>query len=573
MTRIVAPEGTRSSLCVGPRNLLLAWVLVSALLALAPDGQAHADRAFIEGVPDYCQDQFEGRNDCTPVACADVLGYWDSHGRPEMIDGSNDFAANPAGVTALVDTLKFHLFWSSAGTRIDLIQRGIVNTARDRGYFFNSRNRFKASWSDFTCEIDARRPIVFTLYHPRYGSYHSTAGIGYDDTAGTRLVILHDAWLPVDEVYLNFDECLGPIVTTAVPVVFVDDDAPHDPGPGDPQTSDPCEDGSESHPFDSIQEGLDNGGDGVLITVRPGTYCGPGNRDLDFRGVVSVLSAEGGPTRCTIRCDGTAASPHRAFRFEAQPAATVQGFTITGGYASDGGAVYCSNSAPVFRNCVFTGNTASRGGVLFCNNSAAELINCTLADNSALYSGGALHATGERRPSIINCIVWSNAPDQMFGQVCSVSYSLVQGGWSGTEIVDRDPLFAGPPADYHVRSVYGRWLPESGGWVYDEATSPGIDAGAPDSDCSLEPDSGSGRVNMGAYGNTAEASRSGPWWTIPGDANDDCVVNILDMIFVRNRVLGKMTGSGMWKADMNNDGRISISDVMVVRNALGSTCR
>jgi hypothetical protein len=34
---------------------------------------------------------------------------------------------------------------------------------------------------------------------------------------------------------------------------YVDDDAPGDPGPGDPTISDLNEDGSAEHPFDAIQ--------------------------------------------------------------------------------------------------------------------------------------------------------------------------------------------------------------------------------------------------------------------------------------------------------------------------------
>ena len=40
-------------------------------------------------------------------------------------------------------------------------------------------------------------------------------------------------------------------------VWYVDDDGVNDPGPGDPTISDPDEDGSIDHPFDSIQEGID----------------------------------------------------------------------------------------------------------------------------------------------------------------------------------------------------------------------------------------------------------------------------------------------------------------------------
>lgn len=58
-----------------------------------------------------------------------------------------------------------------------------------------------------------------------------------------------------------------------VQVLYVDDDAPDDPGPTDVTRSDPLEDGTARHPFDSIQEALDfSAPDEVCSLVRPGTY-------------------------------------------------------------------------------------------------------------------------------------------------------------------------------------------------------------------------------------------------------------------------------------------------------------
>ena len=58
--------------------------------------------------------------------------------------------------------------------------------------------------------------------------------------------------------------------------IYVDDDAPFDPGHRDPNHSDPLEDGSPEHPFDAIQEALDVAESGDTIVILGGAYAGPG---------------------------------------------------------------------------------------------------------------------------------------------------------------------------------------------------------------------------------------------------------------------------------------------------------
>ncbi|HUW35439.1 MAG TPA: LamG-like jellyroll fold domain-containing protein [Planctomycetota bacterium] len=61
-------------------------------------------------------------------------------------------------------------------------------------------------------------------------------------------------------------------------------------------------------------------------------------------------------------------------------------------------------------------------------------------------------------------------------------------------------------------------------------------------------------------------------WPVPGDASQDCRVNILDLIFIRNK-LNQAVGTGdNWKADVNEDARINILDLILVRNRLNTQC-
>jgi hypothetical protein len=92
--------------------------------------------------------------------------------------------------------------------------------------------------------------------------------------------------------------------------------------------------------------------------------------------------------------------------------------------------------------------------------------------------------------------VWNNAKGNYSG-----------GASAGTGDISEDPLYADVATyNFHLQSQYGRW--NGTAWVNDAATSPCIDAGDPSSAYPNEPEDNGNRINMGAYGNTKEASKS-----------------------------------------------------------------
>jgi len=219
--------------------------------------------------------------------------------------------------------------------------------------------------------------------------------------------------------------------------------------------------------------------------------------------------------------------------------ATVTNNVITDNTAEDGvergghvGGVACGSATMV--NNIIAGNrsisygtgAAPAAGGLRCTGSAT-IANNTIADNASCdLGGGILCVSGSS--SVKNCIVWGNSaaaggPQMAVLQpaMLTVHYSDVQNGQdailvqSGASLtygignINADPLFdAG--GDYHLKSQYGRWDPVSQTWVNDTVTSPCIDAGDPADDYSNEPEPNGSRINMGAYGNTAQASKSAP---------------------------------------------------------------
>ncbi|NQT19554.1 MAG: hypothetical protein HQ592_07605, partial [Planctomycetes bacterium] len=61
-------------------------------------------------------------------------------------------------------------------------------------------------------------------------------------------------------------------------------------------------------------------------------------------------------------------------------------------------------------------------------------------------------------------------------------------------------------------------------------------------------------------------------WPIRGDADGNCIVNVLDMLIVRNAFLKSIYSDDNWKADVNNDTTVDVMDMLEVRDALKNEC-
>jgi len=225
----------------------------------------------------------------------------------------------------------------------------------------------------------------------------------------------------------------------------------------------------------------------------------------------------------------------------------IQGNTVSHNRADGhgGGLAYCS--ASIRNNVIYGNSTYGVGGGLYkCN---GEIENNTISGNEVYYWGAGLsNCSGV----IANCIIWQNKARYTDSQIidCSVpSYSCIQ-DWQGEGIgnITTDPLFTDATnGDYHLKSQAGRWEPSEnpkseirnpklmeGSWVKDDVTSPCIDAGDPKNPIGYEPFPNGGIINMGAYGGTAEASKS--YFGKPvcetivaGDINGDCKVDFWDL--------------------------------------------
>ena len=257
-------------------------------------------------------------------------------------------------------------------------------------------------------------------------------------------------------------------------------------------------------------------------------------------------------------------------------------YNYVSGYSSGGGLAYCDgiissckisdNSAGhsggglagcdcTITNCTVAGNSAvyNGGGFYHCD---IIITNCTVADNSAVYDGGGFYGCCER--STKNCIIWGNVAgrygDQFRAGVSyNPSYNCIQGSWTGgTGNINSNPLFADAASgDYHLKSEYDRWDPNSYQWVTDTVTSPCIDAGDPASDWTEELWPHGERINMGAYGGTAQASMSANPVGNVADLDHNDEVGILDLMLFSEDWLYQ---EYLLDTDLNRNGVVDIAD-------------
>jgi hypothetical protein len=198
--------------------------------------------------------------------------------------------------------------------------------------------------------------------------------------------------------------------------------------------------GTRELPLATIQFAVDAVAAGDTVLLLDGTYAGPGNRDLTFRGKNLRLASESDdPTACIIDCEGTSADPHYGFWFHDNEDTTsvIRGITIRNAYVvepafaavmcGDGldwpglpgyqrarvkienvhivdnrgnGVAAARSSSSVFMNrCYVARNTGS--GLALVHPSAVRISDCRFSDNTG--HGVSSVGDGPRPGHFIRC--------------------------------------------------------------------------------------------------------------------------------------------------------------------------
>lgn len=319
--------------------------------------------------------------------------------------------------------------------------------------------------------------------------------------------------------------------------------------------------------YDSIQCAVADARSGDRIIAEPGLYQ-ESIQVAEKAVTVQSRDPDNWDTVAATIVRGNAADPVVTFDLEETSDSALMGFTITGGQLG----VRCTAAAPLLAKCKIVNNAGA--GIELSEQSHPTLTNCLIAANAGpgvemLDKGGRM--TRYNEPMIANCTIAQNAAPGLCGgkptlansilfdngagstatqiqcDAATVTCCAVQGGYQGSGNLGDDPCFARLgcrevpddaastwlDGDYHLTSQAGRWDPATQTWAIDDVTSPCIDAGDPMNLLGHEPFPNGGRVNLGAYGGTTQASKSYFGGlpcdaAIPGDINGDGQVDWTD---------------------------------------------
>ena len=220
--------------------------------------------------------------------------------------------------------------------------------------------------------------------------------------------------------------------------------------------------------YATIQKAIETAADGDTVVVYPGLYRG----EINFQGkALLVQGVIAGPAGVPVlQNPGDFAVSF--FNGEGRDS-ILSNFVIRGSFM----AVFIAGSSPTISHVTILDNTYG------------------------------IEAYVGAEPDISSNIFWRNSGSDLFG--CRVRFSRTSEPGQGQDNITAEPLMVDPNSgDYRLLSARGRYWSEHDVWVLDRVSSPCIDGGDPNADPSDEPMPNGGRVNMGAYGGTVQASMS-----------------------------------------------------------------
>ena len=272
--------------------------------------------------------------------------------------------------------------------------------------------------------------------------------------------------------------------------------------------------GTETSPLATIQTGINAASSGDTVLVSAGTY----KENINYSGKNISVRSTGGPLS-TIMVPLNSSIPVVRIINNENSSALLSGFTIKDGGNVRGSAIKVSGSSPIIENCIIKDcNNTTDGsfgaistfhatpeirncliynnvsGIMFDSQNPTtgpKVINCTVVNNT---QKGLESAAVNGIPEIINSIIFNNSTNTQ-GSL-DISYSLIEGGFSGEGNIDANPQFVkvittgDEESDYHLSD----WSPAIGA---------GTATGAPTTDIegNPRPNPSGSNPDMGAFEN------------------------------------------------------------------------
>ncbi|MES2520540.1 MAG: choice-of-anchor Q domain-containing protein [Bacteroidota bacterium] len=266
-------------------------------------------------------------------------------------------------------------------------------------------------------------------------------------------------------------------------------------------------------------------------TVLDGFTITGGYSNFDPNKVANTISVTTSLTTTTIETGGGIVVQNAAMP-------TIANCMIVKNAAVTGGGIYANDSSmPKIIACKIMGNQATFGagiyfqngsngnvnntlisgnrgiGVVYNNNSNPTINNCTIAGNGG-YNGGIFNSYSQ--PIIKNSILWNNSKPLNDTQSI-ITYSTIQGGYSGAGNLNYDPQFVSPVTDGLSPTISGDYHLKSSSLVIDRGENTDINLTDKDLDENLRRFN-AGTVDMGAYefqgaatSNIVISAQTGDW--------------------------------------------------------------
>jgi hypothetical protein len=116
----------------------------------------------------------------------------------------------------------------------------------------------------------------------------------------------------------------------------------------------------------------------------------------------------------------------------------------------DGAGIQFYHAEGTVRNALIASNSGGvKGGGLMFDGCSPTFVNVTVVDNWTAGHGGGLNVSYMSQPTLVNSIVWGNAPEQIYfdtdwpGEAVTIEYSDIQGGAAGIVTSGHGPVYWG----------------------------------------------------------------------------------------------------------------------------------